>query len=117
MRTRDNPIRLPLTLPTHPPLGVQWSGKRAEKDSIFPFSSPGCTCTVFYCRDFDWSFINENSDTYVISELAPSLIPELKELMKTTFKDQWTALMVSYDSLTHSLTLAVYHNTRVPWAM
>jgi hypothetical protein len=45
-------------------------------------------------RDFDWSFINENSDTYVVQQLVPSLVPELKELMRTTFKNQWTALMV-----------------------
>jgi hypothetical protein len=45
-------------------------------------------------RDFDWSFINENSDTYVVHKLVPSLIPELKELMKSRFKNQWTALMV-----------------------
>lgn len=45
-------------------------------------------------RDFDWSLINENSDTYVVDQLAPSLVPEMRVLLKTRFKNQWTALMV-----------------------
>lgn len=59
-----------------------------------------------YDRDFDWSFINENSDTYVVEKLAPSLLPELRELMKTTFENKWTALMVG-PSATAAVTITV----------
>ena len=52
---------------------------------------------VFGCRDFDWSFINENSDTYVVERLAPCLVPEMRELLKTEYKNNWTALMVDND--------------------
>lgn len=43
--------------------------------------------------DFDYSLINDNSDTYVIEKLAPHLMEVMKELRRTTFKDNWTQLM------------------------
>ena len=47
--------------------------------------------------DFDWSLINENSDTYVLQELAPALMKELGALQEAQprrfGRGQWTALM------------------------
>jgi pyridoxal phosphate phosphatase PHOSPHO2 len=40
--------------------------------------------------DFDWSLINENTDTYVIEKLAPDLYAECLQLRKEL---QWTKLM------------------------
>ena len=40
--------------------------------------------------DFDWSLINENSDTYVIEQLTPDLVHELE---RRQTKDNWTSLM------------------------
>jgi pyridoxal phosphate phosphatase PHOSPHO2 len=48
------------------------------------------TLVVF---DFDWSLINENSDTYVIQQLCPQLYPELKLLHKGEYAGRWTELM------------------------
>jgi pyridoxal phosphate phosphatase PHOSPHO2 len=48
----------------------------------------GDTIVIF---DFDWSFIDENTDTYVIEKLAPELYKgEFESLRKDT---QWTILM------------------------
>lgn len=46
--------------------------------------------------DFDWSLINENSDTYVIEKFAPELENYLRRLYDDEnggFKGQWTKLM------------------------
>lgn len=40
--------------------------------------------------DFDWSLVNENSDTYVFQVLQPDLICKIKELRK---QFDWTSLM------------------------
>ena len=36
--------------------------------------------TTLIIWDFDWSLINENSDTYIFEELAPDLLDEMKRL-------------------------------------
>lgn len=45
--------------------------------------------------DFDWSLINENSDTYVIEQLTPSLMDHLRSVYKSEEfgPRQWTKLM------------------------
>ena len=47
--------------------------------------------------DFDWSLINENSDTWILEQLAPALLTDLKKLQQTEpdrfGRGQWTALM------------------------
>ncbi|KAH8063939.1 phosphocholine phosphatase [Aureococcus anophagefferens] len=47
--------------------------------------------------DFDWSLINENSDTWILEQLAPTLLTDLKKLQQTEpdrfGRGQWTALM------------------------
>lgn len=47
--------------------------------------------------DFDWSLVNENSDTWVIKELCPELGPYMRHLMETQPEDygkgKWTQLM------------------------
>jgi pyridoxal phosphate phosphatase PHOSPHO2 len=43
--------------------------------------------------DFDYSLINENSDTYTIEKLTPALMETKHELYHSTFKGQWTKLM------------------------
>ena len=47
--------------------------------------------------DFDWSLVNENSDTFVLRELAPALTDEMKQLQAERpaifGKGKWTALM------------------------
>ncbi len=40
--------------------------------------------------DFDWSFINENTDTYVIEQLAPQLLDKFNLKRKEM---PWTSLM------------------------
>eukprot|EP00668_Euglena_longa_P014813 GGOE01018840.1.p1 GENE.GGOE01018840.1~~GGOE01018840.1.p1 ORF type:complete len:248 (-),score=35.23 GGOE01018840.1:50-793(-) len=45
---------------------------------------------VLVVFDFDWSLINENSDTWVVKELAPSLYPEFCAKAKSV---PWTTLM------------------------
>ena len=35
---------------------------------------------VLVVWDFDWSLVNENSDTFVLRELAPALTDEMKQL-------------------------------------
>jgi len=40
--------------------------------------------------DFDWSLVNENSDTYVFKVLQPHLLTDINELSNTV---QWTKLM------------------------
>jgi pyridoxal phosphate phosphatase PHOSPHO2 len=42
--------------------------------------------------DFDWSLINENSDTWIFEKLCPELYNELKSL-RHTYKGRWTELM------------------------
>ena len=41
--------------------------------------------------DFDWSFVNENTDTYIIEQLTPKLVPLVRKLRKEGC--QWTRLM------------------------
>jgi len=48
---------------------------------------------VLVVFDFDYSLINDNSDTYVIEQLTPHLMEVMKDLRRTTFKGQWTKLM------------------------
>ncbi|KAJ1420701.1 putative pyridoxal phosphate phosphatase PHOSPHO2 [Ochromonadaceae sp. CCMP2298] len=49
------------------------------------------TLVVF---DFDWSLINENSDTYVIEQLGGKfLYNELKLLQRGEYSERWTELM------------------------
>lgn len=52
---------------------------------------------VLVIWDFDWSLVNENSDTYVLKALAPALTDELKQLQAERpaifGKGKWTALM------------------------
>mmetsp|Transcript_6077 Transcript_6077/g.9177 ORF Transcript_6077/g.9177 Transcript_6077/m.9177 type:complete len:257 (+) Transcript_6077:242-1012(+) len=51
---------------------------------------------LYVIFDFDWSLINENSDTWVVQTLAPDLYTELSELARNDesgFKNQWTKLM------------------------
>ena len=40
--------------------------------------------------DFDWSLVNENSDTWIIKQLAPELEGKIKALYN---QKQWTDLM------------------------
>ena len=40
--------------------------------------------------DFDWSLVNENTDTYIFDVLAPQLVPDLNRLRQEM---QWTQLM------------------------
>jgi pyridoxal phosphate phosphatase PHOSPHO2 len=35
-------------------------------------------CLVVW--DFDWSLVNENSDVYIVQQLAPDLMPEFSQL-------------------------------------
>ena len=52
---------------------------------------------VLVVWDFDWSLVNENSDTFVLRELAPALTDEMKQLQAERpaifGKGKWTALM------------------------
>lgn len=45
--------------------------------------------------DFDWSLINENSDTFVVRELAPALHAEMSRLASSDAfgPGRWTDLM------------------------
>ena len=51
--------------------------------------------TTLVVWDFDWSLLNENSDTYVIAQLAPRLRDEMRVLQATPEfgRGRWTALM------------------------
>ena len=59
-----------------------------------PFDEDGPVLVVW---DFDWSLINENSDTFVLGKLAPKLLEDLKYLQVTEperfGRGCWTALM------------------------
>jgi len=48
--------------------------------------------------DFDWSFIDEDCDTYLIEHLDSTLLPELHELK---YRLQWTDLMDYLFSVLH----------------
>jgi 2,3-diketo-5-methylthio-1-phosphopentane phosphatase len=48
---------------------------------------------VLVVFDFDWSLINENSDTWVFDKLNPKLRAELSVLNSVEYRDRWTALM------------------------
>ena len=69
------------------------------------------TMNVFAVFDFDWSLINENSDTWVIEQLCPQLIPHMKEICKDPSNGygpgQWTKVMdhmISLMMLEHKVT-------------
>ena len=62
---------------------------------------------ILVCWDFDWTLINENSDTYVIKELAGN---DEYQHMKTKMKEmQWTKLM---DYECQRLTTAPFSKTQ-----
>ena len=58
--------------------------------------------------DFDWSLINENSDTWVFEQLCPALYPELRELSCSTYKGRWTQLM---DAMVEKMMSTPYNVT------
>lgn len=43
--------------------------------------------------DFDWSLINQNSDTYVVEQLAPQLVESFNARAKEEYLGKWTQLM------------------------
>ena len=43
--------------------------------------------------DFDWSLINENSDTWIFEKLVPCLHDEMRTLSSSEYKNSWTRLM------------------------
>lgn len=51
----------------------------------------GADCLVIF--DFDWSLINENSDTWVFERLCPDLSDDIRQLSKDIYKGRWTELM------------------------
>lgn len=50
--------------------------------------------------DFDWSLVNENSDTWIFQKLAPHLHQEVRSLSSAEYKNRWTELM---DHLVHRM--------------
>lgn len=61
----------------------------------------GRTLMVF---DFDWSLINENSDTWVLKELRPRLLDELRQGQRKGLG--WTELMDSMFGRLHDLKVS-----------
>ena len=55
-------------------------------------TSPSIDDNVVVIFDFDWSLINENSDTYVFQILRPDLLKTIQDQWKTV---DWTTLMDS----------------------
>lgn len=72
--------------------------RRLQRSLVFPtrgrsMSSANNTMRtrrVLCVFDFDWSFINENSDTFVFDALAPHLVPYLRAKRREL---EWTPLM------------------------
>jgi pyridoxal phosphate phosphatase PHOSPHO2 len=46
---------------------------------------------VLVAWDFDWSLVNENSDIYIVQQLAPDLMPQFSQLRAEGLG--WTQIM------------------------
>ncbi|GMF65058.1 unnamed protein product [Phytophthora lilii] len=56
-----------------------------------PRSVPRITGSVLVVFDYDWSLINDNSDTYIFQKLYPELLETLRERRKK--EPSWTKIM------------------------
>lgn len=55
--------------------------------------TPPAPKRVLVVFDYDWSLVNENSDTFVFRELHPPLLERLRERVASRDGTSWTALM------------------------
>jgi 2,3-diketo-5-methylthio-1-phosphopentane phosphatase len=56
-----------------------------------PREIPRVSGSVLVVFDYDWSLVNENSDTFVFQQLYPELLATLKE--RRTAQPSWTKIM------------------------
>ncbi|KUF96794.1 Meiotic recombination protein DMC1 [Phytophthora nicotianae] len=58
---------------------------------VSPRTIPRISGSVLVVFDYDWSLINENSDTFIFQQLYPELLGTLRERRKT--QPSWTKIM------------------------
>lgn len=67
-------------------------GERINMAGILPVSSSTSRPRVLVVWDFDWSLVNENSDTWVVRQLGEELMSEFRRLQNEESLG-WTQLM------------------------
>ncbi|EEY62506.1 pyridoxal phosphate phosphatase, putative [Phytophthora infestans T30-4] len=58
---------------------------------VIPRVTPRISGSVLVVFDYDWSLVNENSDTFIFQQLYPQLLDTLRERRKT--QPSWTKIM------------------------
>ncbi|KAG7391681.1 putative phosphatase phospho1 [Phytophthora pseudosyringae] len=58
---------------------------------VLPHTAPRISGSVLVVFDYDWSLINENSDTFIFQKLYPELLATLRE--RRTTQPSWTKIM------------------------
>ncbi|KAE9068851.1 hypothetical protein PF005_g16216 [Phytophthora fragariae] len=65
--------------------------KFCQPPYAIPSSVPRISGSVLVIFDYDWSLINENSDTFIFQKLYPELLDTLRE--RRTKQPSWTKIM------------------------